>query len=224
MSVVHRSLVCDRVRAQVSLGLDGELSQLETRMIAAHLSRCADCAAFEEDVRTFTSELRAAPMEQLEQPDRDRPQPAPGAAAGPDRRRGRVRGGAAGSDDAARDAGERPGVRVPAALRDVLPSCRARSRRSSPTARRSRATRATRSRCRGGTCPACVWRLVARRTSVAAATCGRRRLDRTRGRAPARAGRTRARGTHRPSGPRASGRSMRSTTSGSSWAGRRRSG
>ena len=68
MSVVHRSLVCDRVRAQVSLGLDGELSQLETRMIAAHLARCADCAAFEEDVRTFTSELRAAPMEQLENP------------------------------------------------------------------------------------------------------------------------------------------------------------
>jgi predicted anti-sigma-YlaC factor YlaD len=68
MSVVHRSLVCDRVRAQVSLGLDGELSQLETRMIAAHLSRCADCATFEEDVRTFTSELRAAPMEQLEHP------------------------------------------------------------------------------------------------------------------------------------------------------------
>jgi anti-sigma factor RsiW len=68
MSVVHRSLVCDRVRAQVSLGLDGELSQLETRMIAAHLSRCGDCATFEEDVRTFTSELRAAPMEQLEHP------------------------------------------------------------------------------------------------------------------------------------------------------------
>jgi anti-sigma factor RsiW len=68
MSVVHRSLVCDRVRSQVSLGLDGELSQLETRMIAAHLSRCADCAAFEEDVRAFTSELRAAPMEQLAHP------------------------------------------------------------------------------------------------------------------------------------------------------------
>src|SRR5262245_43311006 len=68
MSVVHRSLVCDRVRSQISLGLDGELSQLETRMIAAHLARCADCAAFEEDVRAFTSELRAAPMEQLQRP------------------------------------------------------------------------------------------------------------------------------------------------------------
>jgi len=68
MSVVHRSLVCDRVRSQISLGLDGELSQLETRMIAAHLTRCGDCAEFEEDVRAFTSELRAAPLEQLEHP------------------------------------------------------------------------------------------------------------------------------------------------------------
>jgi anti-sigma factor RsiW len=68
MSVVHRSLVCDRVRSQISLGLDGELSQLETRMVAGHLQRCADCAAFEEDVRAFTSELRAAPMEPLAHP------------------------------------------------------------------------------------------------------------------------------------------------------------
>jgi anti-sigma factor RsiW len=68
MSVLHRPVVCDRVRAQVSLGLDGELSQLETRMIAAHLARCADCATFEEDVRAITGELRAAPLEQLEHP------------------------------------------------------------------------------------------------------------------------------------------------------------
>jgi anti-sigma factor RsiW len=68
MSVLPRPVVCDRVRAQVSLGLDGELSQLETRMIAAHLARCADCATFEEDVRAITGELRAAPLEQLEHP------------------------------------------------------------------------------------------------------------------------------------------------------------
>jgi anti-sigma factor RsiW len=66
MSVLHRSVVCDRVRAQISLGLDGELSQLETRMIASHLARCADCTAFEEDVHAFTAELRAAPLEQPE--------------------------------------------------------------------------------------------------------------------------------------------------------------
>ena len=68
MSVLHRPVVCDRVRAQISLGLDGELSQLETRMIASHLARCAECASFEEDIRGITAELRAAPMEQLEHP------------------------------------------------------------------------------------------------------------------------------------------------------------
>lgn len=68
MSVLHRSVVCDRVREQISLGLDGELSQLETRMIAAHLARCAECASFEEDVRGITAELRSAPMEQLDHP------------------------------------------------------------------------------------------------------------------------------------------------------------
>jgi hypothetical protein len=68
MSVLHRPVVCDRVRAQISLGLDGEVSQLETRLIAAHLARCGDCAAFEEDVLAFTTELRAAPLLQLEHP------------------------------------------------------------------------------------------------------------------------------------------------------------
>lgn len=68
MSVAHRSVLCDRVRAQVSLGLDGELSQLESRMMAAHLARCSDCAAFEADVVRITERLRAAPLEQLEHP------------------------------------------------------------------------------------------------------------------------------------------------------------
>jgi predicted anti-sigma-YlaC factor YlaD len=68
MRVVHRSVVCDRVRAQVSLALDGELSQLESRMIAAHLARCTDCAMFEADVVRVTRDLRAAPLEPLEHP------------------------------------------------------------------------------------------------------------------------------------------------------------
>lgn len=48
--------------------LDGELSQLEQRMVAAHLERCADCAAFEASVRSFTEELRAAPREAPRRP------------------------------------------------------------------------------------------------------------------------------------------------------------
>jgi predicted anti-sigma-YlaC factor YlaD len=56
-------MVCERVRSQVSVLLDGELSQLEQRMVAGHLARCADCSAFEATVRTFTEELRGAPIE-----------------------------------------------------------------------------------------------------------------------------------------------------------------
>jgi predicted anti-sigma-YlaC factor YlaD len=48
--------------------LDGELSQLEQRMVASHLARCADCRAFEDDVREFTTEMRAAPLEVLRVP------------------------------------------------------------------------------------------------------------------------------------------------------------
>lgn len=63
-----RSLVCDRVRAQVSLRLDGELSQLESRMLEAHLARCAECRAYEARVAAVTNELRAAPLEPLPRP------------------------------------------------------------------------------------------------------------------------------------------------------------
>jgi anti-sigma factor RsiW len=60
--------VCQRVREQVSLQLDNELSQLEVRMLDAHLARCADCHAYAEDVRGFTHELRSAPPEVLGRP------------------------------------------------------------------------------------------------------------------------------------------------------------
>ncbi|HWQ24220.1 MAG TPA: zf-HC2 domain-containing protein [Gaiellaceae bacterium] len=68
MSALPRSLVCDRVRAQVSLRLDGELSQLESRMLDAHLARCAECRAYEAAVTAVTNELRAAPLEPLPRP------------------------------------------------------------------------------------------------------------------------------------------------------------
>jgi predicted anti-sigma-YlaC factor YlaD len=49
----------------VSLLLDGELSQLERRMLGAHLRRCADCSAYADEVTTFTDQIRYAPMETL---------------------------------------------------------------------------------------------------------------------------------------------------------------
>ncbi len=68
MSAVRPSVVCERVRAQVSLQLDDELSQLERRMLAAHVERCADCRSYADEVSAFTRTLREAPLESLESP------------------------------------------------------------------------------------------------------------------------------------------------------------
>jgi predicted anti-sigma-YlaC factor YlaD len=61
-------LVCDRVRAQISLALDGELSQLEHAMLSSHLTRCADCRVYEADVTGFTQRVRETPLEPLSRP------------------------------------------------------------------------------------------------------------------------------------------------------------
>lgn len=68
MTVVPRSVTCDRVRSQISLRLDGELSQLESRMVNAHVLRCPECRAFETGAALVTEQLRAAPLEPLAQP------------------------------------------------------------------------------------------------------------------------------------------------------------
>jgi predicted anti-sigma-YlaC factor YlaD len=62
---MHRtgqSVACDRVREQISLELDCELSQLERAMVAAHVLRCASCRGFRAEVDAITQELRAAPL------------------------------------------------------------------------------------------------------------------------------------------------------------------
>jgi predicted anti-sigma-YlaC factor YlaD len=56
-------LVCDRVRSQVSLELDGELSHFERALVESHLRHCAGCRTFREDVASFTHEIRDAPLE-----------------------------------------------------------------------------------------------------------------------------------------------------------------
>jgi anti-sigma factor RsiW len=68
MRKVRPSVICDRVRSQVSLELDGELSQLERAMVAAHLERCPDCRAYESEVTAFTRLLRQAPLKEIESP------------------------------------------------------------------------------------------------------------------------------------------------------------
>ena len=61
-------MICERNRAQVSLLLDGELSELEGRMLESHVAQCRPCAEFRASVTTFTESLRAAPFEVLETP------------------------------------------------------------------------------------------------------------------------------------------------------------
>ncbi len=60
------SLICDRVRSQVSLSLDGELSELERMMVARHLERCVDCRAFSDGAVEITNKIRTAPLERFE--------------------------------------------------------------------------------------------------------------------------------------------------------------
>jgi predicted anti-sigma-YlaC factor YlaD len=65
---MYASSACQRVRPQVSLRLDDELSQLEIRMLDVHLERCANCRAYAEDLATFTREMRTATLETPERP------------------------------------------------------------------------------------------------------------------------------------------------------------
>jgi predicted anti-sigma-YlaC factor YlaD len=54
---------CERARARASLGLDGELSEVEQAQLRAHVGRCAACAAYARDLDGLTQELRSAPLQ-----------------------------------------------------------------------------------------------------------------------------------------------------------------
>jgi hypothetical protein len=58
-----RPVLCDRTRAWASVSLDEELSEFERALVAAHVERCAPCAAFAADVTAATTLLRDAPLE-----------------------------------------------------------------------------------------------------------------------------------------------------------------
>ena len=66
---------CERARSRASLGLDGELSQVERALLRRHIVRCASCAEFACRLDTLTLEIRRAPLQR------------PARAAMPDRRR-----------------------------------------------------------------------------------------------------------------------------------------
>jgi Putative zinc-finger len=56
------SQLCSRARFWASLRIDGELSELESALLDAHLARCLDCCAVVAGFEDSTRGLRAAPL------------------------------------------------------------------------------------------------------------------------------------------------------------------
>jgi ferric-dicitrate binding protein FerR (iron transport regulator) len=59
----NRDSACERASVWMSLELDGELSQVERALLAAHTRRCAACARARQDFDTLTSMVRTTPLE-----------------------------------------------------------------------------------------------------------------------------------------------------------------
>ncbi len=57
------SQLCARARFWASVRLDGELSELESALLDAHLAGCAECAAVTEAFGALTGDLRGRPFE-----------------------------------------------------------------------------------------------------------------------------------------------------------------
>jgi anti-sigma factor RsiW len=56
---------CARAREWTSLRLDGELSELESRLLDAHLARCAGCRTCAAELDAVAVSLRSAPAQRL---------------------------------------------------------------------------------------------------------------------------------------------------------------
>jgi ferric-dicitrate binding protein FerR (iron transport regulator) len=63
-----RSVLCDRARAWAALAPDSELSELERKLLGAHLDRCHACAEFAVEVAAVAASLRAAALQPLPKP------------------------------------------------------------------------------------------------------------------------------------------------------------
>jgi predicted anti-sigma-YlaC factor YlaD len=57
-----RPQLCERARAWASLRTDGELSELESALLDAHLRRCASCRTFAQEAEGIAVALRTAPL------------------------------------------------------------------------------------------------------------------------------------------------------------------
>lgn len=63
MTRFPRGVLCERARSWAALAPDNELSELERKLLDAHLDRCAGCSGFAARVAGVADELRRASLE-----------------------------------------------------------------------------------------------------------------------------------------------------------------
>jgi len=68
MTMFPRGVLCERARAWAALAPDGELSELERKLLDSHLDRCAPCGSFSVEVAATALQLRLAAPAPLPQP------------------------------------------------------------------------------------------------------------------------------------------------------------
>ena len=68
MTRFPRGVLCERARSWAALAPDGELSELEQKLLDAHVGRCAACSCFAVQVAAVAAELRAAALQPLPRP------------------------------------------------------------------------------------------------------------------------------------------------------------
>ncbi len=68
MTVNPTGSLCERARSWAALVPDGELSELERKLLDSHVARCAECGRFALEVAAVAAELRAAALQPLPRP------------------------------------------------------------------------------------------------------------------------------------------------------------
>ena len=68
MTVNPIESLCERARTWAALAPDGELSELERKLLETHVRRCAECGHFALEVAAVAAELRAAALQPLPRP------------------------------------------------------------------------------------------------------------------------------------------------------------
>jgi ferric-dicitrate binding protein FerR (iron transport regulator) len=68
MTVNPTGSLCERARTWAALAPDGELSELERKLLDSHVQRCAACGHFAVEVAAVAAELRDAALQPLPRP------------------------------------------------------------------------------------------------------------------------------------------------------------